>query len=350
MNRRTRYPVFKWLLLIGAAASLNAPDSTAQEPRFAPVGWSLADQFADLTSAATDWFKSGGTPAPVVGQEYIDFDQWIDDGAAPVLTFDPYESESVVADSWTWQPLPNSLLYKSYLAGTKESRLSGVILHENDDSSLLAGTLGGRFGVLRYGNRDPLWPEGWQLDIEGSAQIRLDIPDEVDLRSADYRAGVPLTFARGRHRTKLAYYHLSSHLGDEFLLKHPGYPRLNFARDALVLGHTIYLLPTTSVYAEAAWAFFSDVSEEWEFQFGLDHAPALPTGFRGAPFFAVNGHLREEVDFGGALTVQTGWAWRSDAGGRLLRAGLHYYNGKSNQFSFFNRHEQQWGFGLWYDF
>ena len=54
------------------------------------------------------------------------------------------------------------------------------------------------------------------------------------------------------------------------------------------------------------------------------------------------------VNFGGGLTVQTGWAWRN-AGGHLLRMGLHYYNGESNQFSFFDKHEQQIGFGVWYD-
>ena len=30
--------------------------------------------------------------------------------------------------------------------------------------------------------------------------------------------------------------------------------------------------------------------------------------------------------------------------------GLHYYNGYSNQFSFYHVFEQQIGFGLWYDY
>ena len=33
-----------------------------------------------------------------------------------------------------------------------------------------------------------------------------------------------------------------------------------------------------------------------------------------------------------------------------LRTGLYYYDGKSSQFSFYNRYERQAGWGLWYDY
>ena len=50
------------------------------------------------------------------------------------------------------------------------------------------------------------------------------------------------------------------------------------------------------------------------------------------------------------MVVQCGWAWRGEGHNRLIRTGLHYFNGKSSQFSLFDRHEQQIGFGLWYDY
>ena len=34
---------------------------------------------------------------------------------------------------WTWQLLPVGLLYKSYLAGTKESRIFGSLLYNTKD-------------------------------------------------------------------------------------------------------------------------------------------------------------------------------------------------------------------------
>ncbi len=72
-------------------------------------------------------------------------------------------------------------------------------------------------------------------------------------------------------------------------------------------------------------------------------------GRRGTPFFAINGHLREEHNFGGNVVFQAGWLWRGNRT-RTLRAGFHYYNGKSNQFEFFDNFEEQIGGGLWCEF
>jgi hypothetical protein len=185
--------------------------------------------------------------------------------------------------------------------------------------------------------------------VEGSAQVRLDPDENLDLRSVDYRVGAPLTYAYGRHRLKLGYYHLCSHLGDEFLAAHPSFHHLNFVRDALTLGYAYYVTENLRLYGEMGYAFNDDVSKEWEFQFGLDYSPARPTGIRGAPFFAVNGHIREELNYSGNFVLQAGWAWRGQTS-HLLRTGFHYYNGLSDQYSFYRNFEQQIGGGMWYDF
>jgi hypothetical protein len=170
------------------------------------------------------------------------------------------------------------------------------------------------------------------------------------VQAVDFRGGVPLTYGWDRQQLKFAYYHMSSHLGDEFLLNDPDFDRVNWSRDALVLGYSIYATETLRLYAEAGWAFYTDVTEPWEFQFGLDWAPTRPTGLRGAPFLAINGHLRQEVNFGGNLTVQTGWSWLSERNRRIFRLGLHYYNGESSQYSFYDEFESLLGIGIWYDF
>jgi hypothetical protein len=134
------------------------------------------------------------------------------------------------------------------------------------------------------------------------------------------------------------------------MLKHPTVERINFSRDCLVFGLAWRPQREWRFYGETAWAFMSDGgSEPWEFQLGVSYAPAEATGFRGAPFAAVNGHLRQEVDFGGNVTLQAGWAWRG-AAGQLVRVGLHYLNGTSDQFQFYRHFEQQLGAGFWYDF
>ena len=244
--------------------------------------------------------------------------------------------------------LPTEILYPAYLAGPKEPRLGTQVYTEADDGTLWDTTLGGRFGWLRGTTRDGC--RIWQVDVEGAAILRLDPNEEMDVRSVDFRAGIPLSIAWGAHRIKLAYYHLSSHIGDEFLIKNPGFVRRNYVRDAIVLGYSRYLSERVRVYGEASWAFYADISDPWQFQFGYEYAPTRPTGILGAPFFAINGQLRQEVDFGGTTTVHTGWAWRGARAGRLLRTGLFFQTGKSHQYEFFDESETMLGAGIWYDY
>jgi hypothetical protein len=272
--------------------------------------------------------------------DYFDLDEWLDNSGASPLTPNT---------DWQWQVLPDGILYRAYLANPKESRLGTQMFNMKGNGAFWDSTLGGRVGLLRYGTTDPSWPQGWQLDAEGSAQVRLDPDENMDQRSVDFRAGAPLTYGYGRHRFKFGYYHLSSHMGDEFLAAHPSFSHVNFTREVLVLGYSYFVTENLRLYGEMGWAFHSDVSENWEFQFGVDYAPARATGIRGAPFFAVNGSIREELNYSGNFVLQAGWAWRGQ-NSHLLRTGFHYYNGLSDQYSFYRNFEQQIGGGLWYDY
>jgi len=248
-----------------------------------------------------------------------------------------------------WQWLPDGLIYRSYLAGMKEPRFAAQWVDERNQGTFYDVTLGGRVGLVRYGTCDPLWPEGWQIDFEGAVFPRIE-SGSLDVISTDFRYGTALTYGRGRYRMKLAFYHLSAHLADEFLLNNPGARRLNYLRDAIVWGHSFYPTDDLRLYAEAAYSFRVDGgAEPWEFQFGVDYSPAAPTGLWPVPFVAVNGHLREEVEFGGNVVVQVGMQWRGTSG-NLFRIGMHYYNGKSDQYEFFDRFENKIGAGIWYDY
>ena len=249
--------------------------------------------------------------------------------------------------------LPGDLIWHSYWAGAKEPRTSGTIFREsNGNLSLLDVSLGGRASMFRLGHRQANGrPLGWELQIEGAAQLRLNLDHDFDFDSSDFRFGIPLIYAPNEQlQWKFAYYHLSSHIGDEFLVRNPGFTRVNFSRDVLVLGASYFLRPSWRLYAETGWAFHDgEGSDAWEVQFGVDVARPGATGLRGTPFFALNAHLREEANYGGNLVVQTGWLWRGEKG-RILRTGLHYYNGKSPQFEIFDDSEQQIGVGLWQEY
>jgi len=250
---------------------------------------------------------------------------------------------------WRWEFLPDGLIYRSYLAGAKEPRMAAQWVHDSQRGWGYETVLGGRVGLVRFGARNGSRIDGWQIDFEGAVFPRLET-ENLDLQVMDFRYGVPLTYGRGRYQMKMAFYHLSSHLADELMISDPLVPRINYLRDALVWGHSFYATDDLRLYAEAAYSFkVDDGAEPWEFQCGVDYSPAKPTGRCPVPFIAANGHLREEVDFGGNFVLQTGVQWRGESG-NLFRLGLHYYNGKSDQFEFFDRHEEKLGAGIWYDF
>lgn len=316
---------YRYLLLPGFIVWLSA------------AGWS-----GQTEAQAPSRLPAAETPAPQAAP------------ASAPSEVDQLRQMGMVSDPswWCWQVLPSGLMYRSYLAGTREPRLGSQISYVSRHGWVWDATAGARVGLIRFGTPDDGWPEGWQLDIEGAAFPRLDLENERDLVSADFRAGIPLTFRRGQWETKIGYYHLSSHLGDEFMIRRPESleTRDNYDRETAVAGVGFRPIPAIRLYSEAGYAFSrGGKTRPWEFQFGAEYSPIEPIGPRGAPFLAVNAHLRQENDFGGNFVAQTGWQWRSRTG-QLFRIGVHYFNGKSDQGQFIDDYEQQIGLGLWYDF
>ncbi len=249
---------------------------------------------------------------------------------------------------WTWQVLPDGLMYKDYLASNEEARLSSFLGYGNQTGWTWDSNLGGHVGILRYGTQDPAWPEGWQLDAEGVALVRLD--SSRSLVSSDFRVGFPVTHREGPWEFKFGYYHLSSHLGDLYIESHPGIERINYKREQLVFGVAYRPIPDLRFYSEASWAFAEDGgSQPWEFQFGVDYSPAQPNGIWGAPFAAINAKIFEDLNYAGNFTVEAGWQWRGPTG-HTLRTGVEYFNGYSFQRQFYNDFQSFVGAGVWYDF
>lgn len=253
---------------------------------------------------------------------------------------------------WFWQVIPEGLIYRSYWAGVHEPRLGVQLIRMNNGDSFWDPTLGGRVGLLRYGDNNPFHPQGWQVDVEAAALPRLTLDDIRDLETVDFRGGVPITYGVDNWQFKFGYYHLSSHLGDEYALSHPGSlaDRINYVRDSLVLGASVFPIEIMRLYGELGYAFnATGGAEPWEIQFGTELSKPGPTGNRGTPFLALNGHLRQEQDYGGDFTAEAGWLWRGNVG-QTMRIGAYYFNGMSSQYETFDKFEEQVGVGMWYDF
>ena len=343
-----RNPFYPWLLLslVGgwspvagqdAALAPYRPPSVSETPLVAPLATGSQVLTSSLGQSSLSTIHVS-TPACIECMPATTAAQ-----ASGLVTAGPY--------GWRSRILPEGLIWHSDLAGVHVQRISGIVFADHDGTPFLDVVLGGRMAVWRYGTDSPVAPQGYELQIEGAALPRLNLDQFWDLEAVDFRFGVPLVGGNDRWQWKAGYYHLSAHLGDELAAREGILAeRINYSRDVLHAGLSFYPLPAWRWYTEAGWAFYTDGgAEPWEFQFGVDIATPGPTGPAGIPFAAVNGHLREEVDFGGSLTVQAGWLWRGNSG-RALRTGVHYYNGKSSQYQFFDFFEEQIGAGLWGEF
>jgi hypothetical protein len=228
--------------------------------------------------------------------------------------------------------------------------MGAEFVSEENQGTLLDVDIGGRVSVLRKGTVGPN-AEGVELQVYGSALARLSMERQSDVEATDYVFGVPIVWRRGPTAVRFGYDHVSSHIGDEYLIRNPHFERINYVRDAMAFAVMHNITEAVDVYGEANYGFHvSGGAERWHFQFGAEYQPCAPPGFRGAPVVAVNTLLRQEFDYEGSFGAVAGWQWRGLTSNDVLRVGLTTYVGRSRQFSFFDRYEKLFGIGIWYDF
>lgn len=265
------------------------------------------------------------------------------------------EYVQTAARSWSWQVLPSGTVYRNYLAGPNESRMSVLWNHDDHRGWLADVTLGGRLPLLRYGPQNySSIAEGFQVDLDGAAQLRADMDNNLGIEANNFKFGIPLSFGNEMLQIKTGYYHVSSNMTDRSVSIN-GTPitkkNLDYSRDSWILGISCQIPQSLRIYAEADYAFSGERMKPWHFQFGAEYSPLLvSSGLRGNLFAAINVRLLEERDFDGNLNVQLGWQWRGQSN-RIFRVGVQYFGGISEQYEFvqFGR-EHKIGLGLWYDY
>lgn len=302
-----------------------------EEPRATSTSADSGDQVGAGVeeTAAENWLEPSGQTQPL----------------------EPEYAPSIVPCSdceWTYQFLPDGLMFQSFLAGEKEPRFASVWLNYPNRGTIWETALGGRIGVYRYGTQGSVKPEGWQLDLKGGALTRLDWEQQEDVDAVDFVVGIVMTHRVGATAVEFGYSHISSHLGDEFLLKNPGFHRLNYVRDSVLFGLSYDVTSDARVYGEVAYAPVPNGgAEPLEAQAGAEYSPACS---HIAPFAAFNLHYRQEFGFQASVNVEAGLQLRGQNSNRLFRVGLQHYNGKALQYSFFDKSEQLTGGGLWVDY
>jgi len=252
----------------------------------------------------------------------------------------------------THEMMPSRLLYRSYIAAPHESRMSSTLLYDTSaNDARWDSTLGGRIGLYRRNNPTNMNLDAWQIDVEGAVMVRLNPGEKMDLESSDYRFGLLWTGRRDNVSFKAGYFHISSHVGDEYQIKNPGFQRINLVRESLIVGTSIEMTPEVRTYIEAAYAVaYHGGAKPFQVQYGAEYVrqPCRPGS--KSPFVAANFQHRQEVDFQAGISLMTGYQWTGPESGRSMRVGLQYFNGPTNQYQFLGRYDNQIGTGIWIDF
>lgn len=137
---------------------------------------------------------------------------------APVL-FEPLAaSPREICYSLSWRMYDRALRFDAH-PEVKKDNFSG--------NNIVAFSFGDQWPVYRFFN---VWPWGGelQIDLQGAVWAVFATAHECcPMINADYYVGIPITYAAGCWSFRLRGYHISCHIGDEFLQLKPDFDRRN---------------------------------------------------------------------------------------------------------------------------
>jgi hypothetical protein len=220
-----------------------------------------------------------------------------------------------------------------------------------DDQVLVKNVIPVSYGaaipIYRLNNVWP-WCGYLQFELEGAVWAVFDpLHDSSPLMNADYYIAIPITYVIPNWQFRLRAYHISSHIGDEFLLNHPHFVRLNPSAEYVDFFISHNLTREIRVYAGVgavvAWdesypmkSFYAEAGGEVH-MYGLGFEDRCGDIY-GDPYFALylrhRGEYHNHVDITYSLGYEFGKLSHREP---LLRFSMDYHDGYSleGQFSKF---------------
>jgi hypothetical protein len=176
--------------------------------------------------------------------------------------------------------------------------------------------------------------------------------------NTDYTLAIPVEYAKNQFSFRFRLYHISSHLGDEFLVNHPGFHRVNPSFEAFDIFTSYQVNKYFRFYFGPGLILHSDHTfpmKHYYVEYGADvsfwgtriYYHRLYGTFFAAVYFR-NWQLND-MNFDG--TGMLGYEWSKLQGvGRKIRLYLLYHNGYSPDGQFMNQKTSYWGFSFAYGF
>ncbi len=218
--------------------------------------------------------------------------------------------------------------------------------------------LGDDFAIYRW--IDALWNGDIQIGIEAgiwsvfNMDPHPDIAGGTELVNTDFYAGLPITYARGKWSFRLRGYHISGHLGDEFLVNHPGFVRVNPSIEAIDFFTSYQATDALRVYVGPGVYVHSDPSYKWQPMY-IEYGTEVRFGgkkwyyqkLHGTFFLALHWRNLQQLDWNFDGTYRAGYEFSKLQGiGRKVRFFIGYHHGYSleGQFAKERTHYMEYDF------
>jgi hypothetical protein len=240
---------------------------------------------------------------------------------------------------------PEGLAYRHPMADPREP-MSGVRLQfplRSGDDPKIENRIGIQYAVWRSGDVDG---RCFEIQAEGAVHARFDMVHILDMDAADFRFGFPLVWRDGEIAYKIHAWHMTSHLGDEYI-ERTGRLRYVYARNEICGGVSYDLDPEWRTYGEVGFAFtMGEVNERWRVMGGVETlahhlGPDWPK-----TFVALNLTSFQEQDWGVQFNIEGGFWFAPGKTDRGVRLTLGYFRGPSPLTQFFDENEHYWSFGF----
>ncbi len=213
--------------------------------------------------------------------------------------------------------------------------------------------LGGNFPLFRW-NDVMRWHGAMQIGIEGGIWAVFnfdDVPENdsggCELVNTDYFLGIPLSYAVDRWSFRMRLYHISSHLGDEFMCDHPEWvdKRKNPSFEALDFISSYQASSGLRAYFGPGFILHSDKTFPMKYvylEYGIEYRfkgqKLYYHRLYGCPFIAIDIQNWQVRHWQFDETIKIGYEIGKMQGvGCKLRLYVDFHNGFSYEGQFFKR-------------
>lgn len=222
-------------------------------------------------------------------------------------------------------------------------------INDPDFKDIGAVSFGENFTVYRLRAGGGWWEVGVQAGV--FAIFDLD-SSSFDLINADYLVALTTAYRYDQFSALGRFFHRSSHLGDEFLLRSTRPARINLTYEGVDLKLS-YEFDAIRIYAGGGYIFDTEPPDlqPWSAQAGLEfHSPWPGLESKWRPIAAVDLQSREENDWDVDVSVRAGIQIDGVLASRAIQLLVEFFHGHSPNGQFFRRKVDYIGVGVHFHF